>query len=166
MNKTWIKRILVVGLALIGFVAAEAFAQTTANVTVQANVVKGCRFDTTTATMTIANSGVNIDPSNPADATGQVFLGYHCTNGTSPVFDINTSGSLSDPKGPVSIPFSTGPGPLSFDLTVTGDPSPGGGFGVPGARQATIDGFIANANLLAASVGAYSEVVVIEIQAP
>jgi len=166
MTKSWIKQMLVIGLALMGFGAAEAFAQNTANVTVQATVVKGCRFDTTTATMTLANVGGNIDPSDPGDASGQIFLGYHCTNGTSPVFDINSSGAFADPKGPVSIAFSTGPGPLSFDLTVTGDASPGGGFGGPGARQATIDGFISNANLLAASVGNYSEVVVIEIQAP
>ena len=66
MNAKLIKRILLAGLTLLGLFAAEAFAQVgpSATVTVSANVQAACRFQTTTGSMTIANSGAVIDPAD------------------------------------------------------------------------------------------------------
>lgn len=165
MTKTWVKQILVVGLALMGFIAADAFAQaTTATVTVNANVQKACRFITTTATMTIANSGAIIDPATTSDATGTVNLSYRCSNTTAPAFDIDSSGAPLDPKSRVVT--LTGAGNLPATITVTGG-GPGTGMGSGQDKTATVDGLIAyTPDIENAAVGSYTKDVLITISAP
>ena len=164
MNAKLIKRILVAGLALVGLISVEAFAQVgpNATVTVSATVNASCRFQTTTGNMTLANTGGVIDPALGTDATGNINLTYRCTNGSLPEFDIDASGILSDPK--MRTVTLTGAGNLDAEITVTGGGA-GGGMGSGGDRTATVGGVITAANIDNATPGNYSKNVVINIQA-
>ena len=165
MKANLIKRILAIGLALLGLVGAEAFAQaTTATVTVNATVTKACRFQTSTATLVLQNDGGTlVDPSIATNATGSVPLTYRCTNGTAPLFDIDTSGTLTDPK--VRVVTLTGAGSLPTQITVAGSGN-GTGMGSGGDKTATVSGLINyTPDIESAAVGAYTKDVTITIQA-
>lgn len=169
MTCTFFKRVLLGVSLLLSFVASHAFAQSTSSaVTVQATVTGVCRFFTPTATLTLANSGVVIDPSSAAAATGNVNLTYRCTSGTTPTFDIDGTTTFSDPKTNAAISL-TGPGaPLTASVTVTGG-GPGTGMGAGGGNDinAVVNGTIAATGpggFQGATPGLYSKVVTIAIQ--
>ncbi|HXV12056.1 MAG TPA: hypothetical protein VD839_14750 [Burkholderiales bacterium] len=164
MNAKLIKRILIAGLALVGLVSVEAFAQVgpNATVTVSATVNASCRFQTLTGSMTLANTGSVIDPALGTDATGNTTLTYRCTNGSLPEFDIDGSGTHADPK--TRTVTLTGAGNLDASITVTGGGA-GLGMGAAGNRTATVAGTITAANIDNATPGSYSKDVVINILA-
>ena len=165
MNAKLIKRIVVAGLALIGLVGAEAFAQaTTATVTVNAQVNAACRFITGTATLTLANSGGVIDPAVTSNATGNTTLTYRCTTGTLPEFDIDNSTTFADPKVRV-VTLTSGANNLAAQITVAGTGA-GSGMGGAGNKTANVSGLINyTPDIENAAVGAYTKDVTVTIQA-
>lgn len=85
--------LLGVGAALLAPAPAHA---DTINVTVSANIIGICKFVTgQTPTITIANTGANIDPSLAGPATGNVNINYQCTNGQAPTFTVPTPATIT-----------------------------------------------------------------------
>jgi hypothetical protein len=168
MTFTFLKRALFGVSLLLTLAASQALAQSTSSaVTVTATVNGVCRFYTPTATLTLANSGIVIDPSSATAATGTVNLTYRCTSGTTPLFDVDATGAFASPKTNPAITL-TGPGSLTASVTVTGG-GPGTGMGAGGANDinAVVSGTIAAAGaggFAGAAPGVYSKVVTIEIQ--
>lgn len=149
-------RILAAALMASGFSIA-ANAADTATLTVNANVSGICKFQAATASVTLANSGVNIDPSIATSATGSTTLAYKCTKGQTPVFangqGLNWTGTSN------AVKHATLTDVMAYTLTLTGAGT-GNGFG-PAAQNLTIAGTITQANFQNASAGAYSDTVVI-----
>lgn len=85
-------RINRVGLLAAAVSASALFATNSAladtqTVTVSAQVIGICKFNTGQApVVTVANSGANIDPSLAGPATGNANVLYKCTKGQAPVF--------------------------------------------------------------------------------
>lgn len=158
------KQFLLAMLALLGLIGAEAFAQVgpTANVTVTAQVVAACRFQTTTGSMTIANSGAVIDPALGTQATGNTQLTYRCTNGTVPEFQIDGGGYAAAPTANVTLQGVVPANTLVAQIDIT---SQGAGGGMGANRTADIDGTISAAAIDAAAPDTYTKVVVIDIRA-
>ena len=159
------KQFLMAMLAILGLVGADAFAQVgpQASVTVSAQVNAACRFQTTlTASMTIANTGVVIDPALGTQATGNTTLTYRCTNGTNPEFQIDGGGYSAGPSANVTLQGGVPANTLVASIQVTSGGA-GGGMGVN--RTAQIDGTISAAAIDAAAPDAYSQVVLIDIRA-
>jgi len=167
MSMRIIKNILVGALALLGLLAGEVFAQaTSATVTVSAVVPKACRFYTSPAPMVIQHGGGEIDPTSLTNATGSSTLSYRCSNGVSPQFDIDTSGTFASPKtATVNLVGAVTLANLPADITVTATGGPGTGLGGSENKTATIGGLITPANFGGAAPDTYSKTVTIDIQA-
>lgn len=165
-----IKKILVAGLVLVGLMAGQAVyaqAQQSAVVTVNAVIPKACRFYAPTATLTIEHLATPgfIDPADTGNASGTTTIAYRCQSGVSPEFDIESSGSWGDPKGPVTVTLAGTPsGSMDAQLTVTGGGA-GTGLGAGNNIDATISGVIIPAEFSVAPVGSYTVDVNIQIQA-
>ena len=168
MTFSFFKRALFGVSLLLTLAASQAFAQSTSSaVTVTATVTGVCRFYTSTATLTLANSGALIDPSSATAATGTVNLTYRCTSGTTPLFDVDSTTTFSDPKTNPAITL-TGPSTLTASVTVTGGGA-GTGMGAGGGndKTAVVSGTIAATGaggFQGAPPGVYSKVVTIDIQ--
>jgi hypothetical protein len=136
----------ILGLALA---APAPVMADTVTVPVQAIVTGVCIFQTSspTATLTIANSGGNIDPSLATPATGTMSLSYKCTkSATAPTFTMGSGGNLTlnGPSGAT----------MAATMTVTGGGAP---LGFAAAAQtATLTGTILPAVYGAAIAGTYS----------
>ena len=167
MSMRIIKNILVGALALLGLLAGEVFAQaTSATVTVSAVVPKACRFYTSPAPMVIQHGGGEIDPTSLTNATGSSTLSYRCSNGVSPQFDIDTSGTFASPKtATVNLVGAVTLANLPADITVTATGGAGTGLGAGNDKTATIGGLITPANFGGAAPDTYSKTVTIDIQA-
>jgi hypothetical protein len=73
----------------------------TVNVTVTANIIGICKFTSgQTPTVTIANTGTNIDPSLAGPATGSANVTYQCTKGQAPTFTVPTPATITCTGGP------------------------------------------------------------------
>lgn len=170
MNAKLIKRILFAGLALVGLLAGHtAFAQSqSATVNVSAAVPKACRFYTSgTPTLTVQHAATPgfIDPAETAlSATGSVNLTYRCQNTVLPLFDIDASGTYTDPK--TRTVALTGPATINADITVTGGGA-GTGLGAGGGndKTAVVAADIPPANYATAVPGTYTKTVTIGITA-
>lgn len=134
-------------------------AADTATLTVQANVSGICKFQTNTATLTLANSGGNIDPSLATSATGSTTLGYKCTKGQAPTFANNNGANYTGTS--LAVKHATLADVMAYTLTLT-DTGPGNGFG-PAAQTLTMAGTITQANFQNAAAGAYSDTVTITL---
>ena len=74
-------------IAALGILAANSAQADTQLVTVNAQIIGICKFNTgQTPVVTVANTGATIDPSLAGPATGSANVLYKCTNGTAPVF--------------------------------------------------------------------------------
>jgi hypothetical protein len=154
-------------LAAPGLLAGNVFAQaTSATVTVSAVVPKACRFYSSPGAMTIQHGGGLIDPTSGSNATGSSTLSYRCTNGVSPRFDVDSSGTFTSPKtGTVNLVGAVTAANLPADITVTATGGAGTGLGGGQDKTATIDGSITPANFGAASPDTYSKTVTVAIEA-
>lgn len=86
MNTAKLRNALV-AVGTLGILASGSACADTQVVTVNAQVIGICKFNTgQTPVVTVANSGSNIDPSVAGPATGSVNVLYKCTNGTVPAF--------------------------------------------------------------------------------
>jgi hypothetical protein len=130
--------------------AAPAAAADSVNVTVNANVIGVCKFFGAGYTMTIANSGADIDPSLGADATGSVAIEYRCSNGQAPTFGVPASLTL------------TGAG--SMDATFTSsNTGPGTGMGAGQAKTLTVNGTITSTEFQNKPIGAYTNTLTVTV---
>ncbi len=147
--------------ALAVAAALPASAADTATVTLNATVIGVCKFDTTSATVTIANGGAGgtIDPSGTGDATGTATLDYRCSNGTSPGFS-------TTPTSPTSVVCTTSAtcGTTSMPVSVAfSGASVGSGMGSGQGKTVTVTGTITEANYVNAQVGSYSRSLVVSL---
>src|ERR1700674_3244256 len=97
MKASPIKRLLFVATALATLVAGSAQAADSVSVTVNATVVAVCKFFTASPVANITNTGTgsNIDPSSATTATGNAAIIYRCSNGTSPVFTVPATATVT-----------------------------------------------------------------------
>jgi hypothetical protein len=137
--------------ALFGLAAAmPAMAADSVNVTVNANVIGVCKFFGGPYSMTIANSGSDIDPSLATTATGTVGVTYRCTKGQTPTLGVPGTLTLT--------------GPESMDATFTFTSGGAGtGMGAAHDKTLTINGEILEAEFQNKEVGAYSGTLTVTI---
>lgn len=119
-------------------------------VTVNANVIGVCKFFNGPYSITIANSGTDIDPSLSTTATGTANIEYRCSNGQNPTFSLPASVTL------------TGAGSMDATITYTGGGA-GTGMGAGQAKTLAVTGTIAEADFQNKSVGAYSNTITVSI---
>lgn len=136
-------------LAAAAFMA-PAQAADSVNVTVNATIVGVCKFFGGPYTMTIANSGTDIDPSAAGPATGSVQVEYRCSNGTNPAFTVPANLNL------------TGAGTMQATFTSLSDGA-GTGMGNAQGKQLTITGSIGAGEYADKPVGAYSGTLVVSV---
>ncbi len=149
MNVTKVRVALAVAAAagLLGSVGASAADSVT--VTVSANVSGVCKFNSgQTPTVTVANSGANIDPSSATTATGSANVLYRCTNGTVPSFTVPTPATITCTSAPTC-------GSTTMAATMTST-SGGAGAGFTTDKTLVVTGTILPATFQVAQAGSYS----------
>jgi hypothetical protein len=140
---------IAIAVAALGFVASTGANADTVAVTVQATVNGVCKFNSgQTPTVTVANSGANIDPSSATTATGNAAILYRCTNGTSPTFTV---------PSPATITCTTSGtcGTTTMAATMT-SVNTGAGAGFTTDKTLTVTGTILPAIFQVAQAGTYS----------
>lgn len=144
MKKT---KLAALALSLVGVLAAgNAVAADTATLTVQAQVLGTCNFDTAGATLDF----LSIDPTLGAGATAQTTITYTCTNGTAYTFANPAGGAMTGATLSDNLPFA-----LAYDVA--------GGTGTGSSETLTIDGTITAANLALVRADTYSGSVTLDI---
>lgn len=154
-------KLLASALATAGLLAGSlAHALDTHTVTVNANVVGTCKFNAPTSTLTLANSGADIDPSLGTAATGNVNITFRCTrNATSAVAVAGVAYAA-----PVVRTLTSGANTMAYTLTLTGHSQAGTGFGASGTDLTlNVAGNITAAVASGAAAGAYSDSVTLDI---
>jgi hypothetical protein len=140
-------KLAAMALALFGILAGgNAFALDTATITVSANVLGTCTFDTTTYTMAFGA----IDPLMAADATVNVGLAFTCTNGS--------NYALDDVSG---IQTMTGSGANTLGYSI--DPYALTGTGTGATQNVSILGRITSAQAQIAAVDTYNDSLTINL---
>ena len=163
MFRKAVMKFLVCIVGLMGFYASEVFAQANANVNVQANVPKVCRFISTTASFSISHGGTNIDQTATVDATGSTNLTYRCSNQIVPLFSIDGGTAATSPSASVVL-SDGGTNNMTATVSVTGATA-GTGLGGGQDKTATVGGTISQANFQNVSPALYGKTVVIGISA-
>jgi hypothetical protein len=140
-------RIAAIAVGVLGLVAAmPASASDNLTVTVNANVIGVCKFFLGPYTITVANSGSDIDPSLATTATGTVNIEYRCSNGQSPTFTVPASVTLG------------GAGSMDATISYTGGGA-GTGMGSGQGKTLAVTGQIAQAEFQNKPVGAYTNTI-------
>jgi len=140
------KKLLAV-LVLFGiFAAGNALAIDTANITVSANVLGTCTFDSNSYSMAFGA----IDPLMAADATQAVSLAFTCTNGT--------NWALDDVSG-VKTMAGSGANTLGYSI----DAYTLAGTGTGATQNVAITGRITPAQASVAAVDTYNGALVINL---
>lgn len=156
------RNLIVLSLATAGLVASGlAVAANSHTVTVSANVIGNCKFNTAgPTTLTIANSGANIDPSLTGNATGNASITFRCTKNTTSAVSIGASNYTA----PVTRTLTSGANSMAYTFTLTGFAQAGTGFGAGGSDLTLgVQGDIADTVYQAAAVGTYSDSVTLNI---
>ena len=149
-------RIICIKIAAAGLlgwaVAMPAAASDSIVIPVTATVTGVCKFFTSPIpTLTIANSGANIDPSLTGNATGNATLNYKCTTGQTPTFALTGGASLT-----LTCSTAGTCGATTMIATMSLGAAPGVGTGFAAAAQAvTLTGTIADTIYGPASAGTY-----------
>jgi len=156
MEFSKIKIALAMAAAASVLAAGAASGADSVNVTVQATVNGVCKFNSgQTPVVTVANSGVNIDPSIATTATGSANVLYRCTNGTAPAFTVPT---------PATITCTTAGtcGTTTMSSTMTSS-NTGAGAGFTTDKTLTVTGTILQAGFQNAQAGTYSGVISVSV---
>jgi hypothetical protein len=126
-------------------------------VTVNATVTGVCKFFTAAPVININNTGTgsNIDPSLAGPATGNVNITYRCANGTTPVFTVPTTATIT-------CSACSGTPTLTPGLTST-NAGAGTGMGSSNNKTLTVTGTLLQAAYENAAVGAYTGTVVVSV---
>jgi hypothetical protein len=94
--KMYRRRCLLLAATASAMFATDAAAVDNASVTVSAQVLGICKFNSgQTPVVTIANSGATINPSLAGPATGNAAILYRCTRGTAPGFTVPTPATVT-----------------------------------------------------------------------
>src|SRR5689334_24838349 len=121
MNVSKVRTAMLVAAALGAMASTGAQASDSLSVTVNATVVGVCKFFTASPVINITNTGTgsNIDPSLVGPASGNVNINYRCSNGTTPVFTVPASSTVT----------CTTAGTCGSTTMTTGNTFTGGGNG-------------------------------------
>lgn len=143
------------------FASGLAMAANSTTVTVSATVIGNCKFNTPgPTTLTIANSGVNIDPSITGTATGSASVTFRCTKNTSS----SVSVGVTPYAAPVTRTLTSGANTMSYTFTLSGFAQTGTGFGTGGSDLTLgLQGDIADTEYQAAAAGLYSDTITLNI---
>lgn len=134
-----------------------ANAADTVNVTVNANIIGTCKFTSgQTPTVTIANSGANIDPSLAGPANGSANVTYSCTKGQAPTFTVPTPATITCTTAPTCGATTMAP-TMSFASGGSGT-----GFGTA-ALTLVVSGQLTQAQYQNMAVGTYSGTEVVTV---
>lgn len=141
-----------------------ATAGGSATLTVQANVVGTCRWDTASATLNLGN----LDPTSTSDVTGSNSdLSFWCTRGAS--YTITNDGGANQGTNIATTGCGTGVTKLVQGSTdcvpysFTATPTSGTGTGPSGLVSVTVNATINNADYVDRTAGAYSDTVTFTI---
>lgn len=147
--------------ALLTFAAGVTAAADTQSLSVTANVMGVCKFNSgQSPVLNLANLGTDIDPSSGTNATGSVNVLYRCTNGTTAAVDKAVTGSRSL-AGSGTAAGETMTYTLSF---TSGDTGTGSGFGAAGSPiTLVVGGTITPANFEGKKAGPYAETVTLSV---
>lgn len=149
----------IISIVVLTFVMAAAFAeaQDTNTLTVSANVVGTCKFNSNASTLAFGA----LDPSLTTNATASTTTSFWCTKGA--------SYSLTDDDGLYDTGVNANRMRHAIDATefipytLTYTPTSGTGTGKTTPTTMTIDGTIANAAYVNALAGDYADTVVVTI---
>jgi spore coat protein U-like protein len=145
---------MVLGLVLLSGVA---FAAGTNTVTVTANVVGTCRFNSATSTLAFGA----LDPGAGGDVNASTSTTFWCTNGTS--YSITDNDGLYD-TGPNANRMQHATTLTQFiPYTFSYNPTSGGGSGIGIPITLNISGTVTFASYQNADPGDYADTVVISI---
>ena len=157
MNNRNFKNVLIVVAASSILAATGAQAADSATVTVNATITAVCKFFTSSPTINITNtgSGSNIDPSSATTASGNVPVTYRCTNGTTPVFTVPATAT-------VTCGACTGSPTMAPTIT-SANTGVGTGMGSGKDQTLTVTGQILQANFQNSPVGAYTGTMTVSV---
>jgi len=141
-------------------------------ITINATVSGVCLFQSTTGTITVANSGAVIDPSLATTATGSGSIVYNCTKGQVPTFQYAVGGGALGASQPATVTLScviancpAGADTMTANLTWTLPASTtGAGFSAAGNKTITLAPSVTQANFQDKTVGGpYTNTVTIAV---
>jgi hypothetical protein len=151
---------LVLPVAVASALAAgSAQASDSVDITVNATIVGVCKFFTASPVINITNTGTgsNIDPSLAGPASGNVNINYRCSNGTTPVFTVPASSTVT----------CTTAGTCGATTMTTGNTFTGGGngTGLGSGKDLTLNvvANITQANYQNAQVGSYQGTMTVQV---
>ena len=153
MNITKLAPTLTIATGLMLFASAANTADNV-SVTVNANINAVCKFFTAAPVVNVTNTGIgsNIDPSSLATATGSASLVYRCSNGTTPLFAVPGTATITNGGGATMTP--------AISSSNTG---PGSAMGMDRNQTLTVTGQIAPAGFQDAPAGAYTGSILISV---
>lgn len=147
-----------ISVAAVGLlVSGTAHATDSVSVTVNATIVGVCKFFTAAPVLNLTNtgSGSNIDPSSPTSATGNAAITYRCSNGTTPVFTVPATATVT---------CSACSGTPTMAPTITSSNTGAGtGLGTTKNQTLTVTGTILQANFQDSAVGAYTGTMTVSV---
>jgi hypothetical protein len=149
MNIARLRRALI-GVAALGMLASgSAHASDSVSVTVNATIVGVCKFFTAAPVVNITNTGTgsNIDPSSGTDAVGNAAITYRCSNGTTPIFTV---------PGTATVTCGACSGATMVPTITSANSGAGTGLGTGKDQTLTVTGTIVQANFQNAPAGAYT----------
>ncbi len=141
------------GLAVMLF-TGTAMAAGSNTMTVSANVVGTCKFNSAASTLAFGA----LDPALATDANGAVNISFWCTKGAT--YTVSDDGGLHN-AGTPRMQHATTPTefiPYSISYTNTG-----AGLGKTTAANLAITGLVANADYVDAASGNYADTVTVTI---
>ncbi len=145
---------LAVAMALTLLAVGTGIAAGLNTLTVSANVVGTCKFNSATSTLAFGA----LDPSSVADATATGSTTFWCTKGA--IYTLSNDGGLNNSGGP-RMKHAALAEFIPYALTLTPSAATGSGPSIP--ITLTIDGLISNADYVNASAGDYADTVVISV---
>ena len=171
---SWNRRKLATYLvaALLYSVALIVNAANSDVITINASVTGVCKFQATTGTITLANSGTVIDPSLATSATGSGSIVYNCTKGQVPAFTYAVGAGALTGTVPTSVVLTcpvancpTGTDTMTANLVWTLPASTTGlGFSAAGNKTITLAPTVTQANFQDKTVGGpYTNTVTIAV---
>lgn len=145
-------------VAALGLLASgSAQASDNVTVTVNATIVGVCKFFTAAPVLNLTNTGTgsNIDPSSATSATGNAAITYRCSNGTTPVFTVPATAT-------VTCGACTGTPTMAPTIT-SSNTGAGTGLGAGKDQTLTVTGTIVQANFQNSLVGAYTGTMTVSV---
>ncbi len=143
-------------VAALGILSAGSAQADTQVVTVNAQIIGICKFNSgQTPVVTVANTGVTIDPSLAGPANGSANVLYKCTNGTVPVFSGAATATVTCTTAP-----TCGVTTMAPAMTYTGG---GNGSGFSVNKTLVVAGQLTQVQYQDMQAGTYSGTVTVTV---